>query len=194
MLYVFLAVLAFGVLHVVPALPAVKSRLKAQFGKAYGPLYGILSLLVLVLAIVAFRAAERPQFYDLGRFGMIANFILTLIAFVFAGIFLFRGSWRNALRYPMAIAVSAWGTGHLLANGDGASFVFFGGMMIAAIVHVFLLQQNGGPAPVDIRQGHNMLSVIIGIALYGVMAQAHGALIGVPVVQLPSVQGTGQGG
>jgi uncharacterized membrane protein len=188
MLLVFLAVLLFGVLHVVPGIPGVKASLRARLGKAYGPVYGIALLLALVLAIAAVRTADRQQFYDLGRFGIAANFALTLVAFVFLGIFLFRGSWRNAVRYPMAIAVMLWGSGHLLANGDGASFLFFGGLMIAAIVHVLLLQQDSGAERVAVRQGHNMLSIIFGIALYALMAQAHGTIIGVPVLQLPTAQ------
>ena len=39
------------------------------------------------------------------------------------------------------------------------------------------------PTPV-VRQGHDALSIFAGVALYGMMAQAHGALIGIPVVTL----------
>ena len=41
------------------------------------------------------------------------------------------------------------------------------------------------PSPV-VREGHNLLSILAGFALYGVMVQAHAALIGVPVERVQS--------
>ena len=78
-----------------------------------------------------------------------------------------------------------WATGHLLANGDMASIILFGGFLVYAILHIIIGTANGvRPSPV-VRDGHNLLSVLAGIALYGVMTQLHMALIGVPVFQLP---------
>ena len=111
--------------------------------------------------------------------------LLTLIAFIFLGIFLFRGSWRQTVRFPMAFAAIFWASGHLLANGDLASIILFGGFLAYAVLHMVIGTLNGvRPSPV-VRDGHNLLSVLGGIALYGVMTQLHMALIGVPVFQLP---------
>jgi uncharacterized membrane protein len=181
MILLILAVVAFGILHVVPVLPAVRANLLAKLGRAFGPVYGLTSLLVLVLAVWAFRHADRAQVYTVPDWGRYADFLLTLIGFVFLGIFLFRGSWRGLVRHPMAIAVLFWGAGHLLTNGDSGSLVFFGGLMAAALVHAILVPAK----PSDVRGGHNLMSVLFGVALYAVTAQAHGALIGVPVFTLP---------
>ena len=48
----------------------------------------------------------------------------TTTAYIFVGIFLARGSWRNTLRYPMAIAVLFWAAGHLMANGEVRTVTF----------------------------------------------------------------------
>jgi uncharacterized membrane protein len=178
------ALVLFGIIHIVPALPSAKATLKAQLGKTYGPVYGIASLVALVLIISAFRGADRPELYDPPSWGRHANFGITLLAFICVGIFLFRGSWRNIVKYPMAIAVVLWGVGHLLANGDGATVTLVAGLMIAALVHFVLLRSNVPYVPTDERGGHNMMSVLGGIALYGVMTQLHGVIIGVPVLTL----------
>ncbi len=175
-------VVCFALLHIAPAVPAAKSVLQSTLGKAYGPLYGIGSLALLIAMIWAFRGADRTELYDPPTWGRHANFILTLIAFICIGIFVFRGSWRNDLRFPMALAVWFWGTGHLLANGDSASIILFAGLMTAATVQVLLA--SGRNHETVVRQGHNLLSVLAGIAMYGVFAQLHGVLIGVPVLTL----------
>ena len=182
--------LAFGVLftaalHLVAAAPSLKARIKQRLGeRAYGPLFGIASLIGIAIIVLGWRSSDFVAVYDPPSWGRHANYLLTLIAFVFLGIFLFRGSWRQTLRFPMAFAAIFWATGHLLANGDLASIILFGGFLIYAVLHILIGTLNGvRPTPV-VRQGHNLLSVLGGIALYGVMTQLHVVLIGVPVFQL----------
>ncbi len=84
----------------------------------------------------------------------------------------------------MAIGAIFWSVGHLLANGDLASLILFGGFLVYAVVHIVLGTMNGVRPTPEVRGGHDLLSILAGIALYGVMAQLHGALIGVPVFAL----------
>jgi hypothetical protein len=44
-------------------------------------------------------------------------------------------------------------------------------------------QRDARPSP-DWRPGHDLLSVLAGVALYGVTTQLHGILAGVPVMAL----------
>lgn len=183
--------LGFGVLflavqHLVAAVPSLKARLKGWVGDwAYGPVFGLASLVGIFLIVLGWRSADFVPVYDPPEWGRHANFGLTLIAFICLGIFLFRGSWRQKLRFPMAFAIIFWATGHLLANGDLRSIILFGGLLTYAVLHILIASANGvRPTPV-VRAGHNLLAVLAGVALYAVMAQAHAALIGVPVVQLP---------
>lgn len=175
---------AFGLVHVVPSLPGVKSRLLAMFGKTYGAAYGIVSTLLLVGIIWSFRVADATPLYDPPDWGRFANFGLSLLGFICFGIFLFRGSWRNVLRYPMAIGVVLWATGHLLANGDDRTTLLFAGLAGFAVLHAVFKASAGPFVPSDERAGHNLLSVLGGIAIYGVMTQLHYAVTGMPLVQL----------
>jgi uncharacterized membrane protein len=179
-----LALVVFGYIHLIPALPDLKSDLKHRVGKAYGPLYGVASLASLVLMIAALRHADRIDLYAPPMWGRHANFGLTLAGFLCLGIFLFRGSWRATLRYPMALAIMFWGVGHLLANGDLATVVFVVGLMGLAALQVLLHSRLVPVVTLAPRDGHNLLSLLFGVALYGLMAQLHGVLIGVPVFNI----------
>lgn len=187
MVLLVLALLAFAFVHLIPAIPRAKANAKARFGKAYGPVYGMASLLLLVLALVAFRHAPSVDVYQPALWGAHANMLLTLIGFVFLGIFLFRGTWRNRLKYPMLMAVGFWALGHLLANGDGRSVVFFGGFAVIAGLQVFLSSRLVEWVPSEHRNGHNLLSVLFGIAAYGVVAQLHSVIAGEPVFNLAAI-------
>ena len=182
--FLILAVLGFGIVHVAPSMPAVKSALKHAFGKAYGPLYGIASAVLLGLSIYAFRHAQVENLYAVPEWGRYANFILSLLGFICIGIFLFRGSWRNRLKYPMAIGVVLWAVGHLLANGDKASLVLFVGLAAFAVLHAGIKASLGAYEPTEVRHGHNLLSVLGGIALYGIMTQLHYVIAGMRLVHL----------
>ena len=181
-----LLLIAFTVAHIVPAIPRAKAAVQRRLGKSYGAIYGLTSLVLLVLCIWAMRHAEPGFFYDPPVWGRHANFLFTLVAFIFIGIFIGRGSWRNAVRYPMAIAVCFWATGHLLANGEATRVVFIIGLAAAALLHAFLASRLTQREPSVERGGHNLFSVLMGVALYGLMAQLHGVIIGVPVIDLSS--------
>ncbi len=184
MLFLIFLVILFAIVHALPSHAALKTGLRTVLGRAFGPLYGLLSLVLLVAMIWAYRHSESGIIYDVPNWGRHANFALTLLAFLCLGIFLFRGSWRQKLRYPMAIGVTVWAAGHLLANGDGRSLVFFGGLAAAAILQAALMKGGGERPASDIRQGHNFLSIMAGLALYALMTQLHYAITGMPLVEL----------
>ncbi|MFM8746328.1 MAG: NnrU family protein [Aestuariivirga sp.] len=182
--------LAFGValtaaLHLIAAVPPLKSKLKEAVGaRAYGPVYGLATLAGLAVVVLGWRMADFVPLYGPPSWGRYANFLLTLIGFICLGIFLFRGSLRQKLRFPMAWAVIFWAAGHLLAAGDLAGTILFGGFAVYALLHMIIGTYYGVRPSPERRGGHDLLAVIAGVALYALMAQLHGVLIGIPVVQL----------
>lgn len=179
-----LSVALFAAIHLIPAFPATKARVQAGLGKAYGPAFGIASTLSLVLIVLAWTGADRAAVYDPPDWGFRANLALSFLAFLLVGIFIFRGRLRQIVRLPLAIAVILWATGHLVANGDSASVILFGGLLAYGAVHLAAgISQGYRPTP-EVRQGHDALSILAGIALYGVMIQLHAHLIGVPLFSI----------
>lgn len=178
-------VLVTALMHLVAAVPALKSRLKAAVGeKAYGPVFGIAALAGIAIIVMGWRASPFVPVYDPPAWGWYATFLLTLLAFICLGIFIFRGSLRQKLRFPMAFAASFWSVGHLLGNGDLAGLILFGGFLAYAVAHMAIGLANGVRPTPEVRAGHDLVSVLIGIALFGIMAQLHGALFGVPVFEI----------
>ena len=184
-----MSLLAFGVLlfvalHGVAAVPALKARVRQRVGeRMYGPLFGIASVIALGVIVAGWKAAPFIPVYEPPVWGWYVNYGLTFIGFLFLGIFLFRGSLRQRVRFPMAIATLFWAAGHF-ANGDVASLILFGGLLAGSVAHVGVARANGIYPSAEVRLGHDGLSLIFGAALYGIMTQVHPALIGVPIFVL----------
>lgn len=186
MILLALGVALFSALHLIPALPDLRAAVVARVGqRAYGPLFGSVSILALALVVMGWRMSDFVPVYEPAAWGRYANFGFTLVGFVCLGIFLFRGLLRQRLRFPMGIAVFFWATGHLLANGDMRSLILFGGFLIYAALHISIGALQGVRPTADIRSGHDFLAVMTGVALYGAMTQLHPTLIGVPILSLP---------
>jgi uncharacterized membrane protein len=185
-----LIILAIGVLlilalHALAAVPKLKAAVKLRIGeKAYGPTFGIASLFAIGVIIIGWRSSAFVAIYDPQPFGWYVNYVLTFVGFLCLGIFLFRGTLRQKLRFPMGIAVIFWATGHLFANGDLASLILFGGLLVGSFALIIVASSNGIRPTPEVRIGHDGLSLIFGAAFYGIMTQLHTALIGVPIFVL----------
>jgi uncharacterized membrane protein len=176
--------IAFAMFQASTGHAQMRASLKSVFGRSYGSAHGVLSLILLAGMLWAFRNSYAAPLYTTSDWGWWANWAFSLAGFVCLGIFLFRGSWRNHLRYPMTIGVCLWGVGHLLANGDTRSVIFFGGLMLASTLQTLLNIQSKAFVSGPERQGHNFLSVLFGIALYGITTQLHYALTGMELISL----------
>jgi uncharacterized membrane protein len=185
MIVLALGVAAMAALHLVAAVPEWKQRIKARPGeRLYGPLFAIAALAALAVIVAGWRLAAFVPIYDPPAWGWIANFLLTFVGFLLFGVFLFRGKLRQTLRFPMGLAVIFWTIGHLLVNGDKASLILFGGLLLYAAAHIGIAWTQGVRPSPDVRQGHDPLALLVGAALFVVMTQLHAMLIGVPALVL----------
>lgn len=180
----FFAVALFAVIHLIPAFPSLKARLKDRLGKAYGMLFAAGSIASLVLIVLGWQMADRSVVYDPPAWGFRANLALSFVAFLLLGVFVFRGKARQFLRLPLAMAVVLWATGHLLANGDQASVILFGGLLVYGATHLTAgFAQGFRPSP-EVRQGHDVIALFVGVALYGVAIQMHQHVVGVALFSI----------
>ena len=87
------------------------------------------------------------------------------------------------VRHPQLTSAMLWAVAHLLVNGDLASAVLFGGVLLWAVAEVTVIdRQEGKPALVKPSQslGREGLAIAITLGLYGAVAYVHG-LLGYPV-------------
>ena len=181
-------IVLFALLHGVAAIPQYKGYVKSRTGaRWYGPVFGLASIFAIAVIVLGWRSSLLIPVYDPPPWGWYVNYALTFIAFLCVGIFLFRGSLRQRLRFPMGIATIFWAVGHLFANGDLASLILFGGMLWVAGAHIAVATINGVRPSPEVRIGHDGLSLIFGAALYGIMTQLHMVLIGVPIFAISKV-------
>jgi uncharacterized membrane protein len=184
MFLLVVAVLAFVSIYLLPSLPQYGHRLTQRFGARWSLFHGSASLLSVVLMIAAWRASPAIPLYDPPLWSRIAGFLLVLLAFLCLGIFLFRGRLRQLVRWPWPLAIMLLALGHLLTLGDLAGLVLFGGLFVCGAASVGAsLAEGVRPSP-ECRAGHDLLSVLAGVALYGVTTQLHGIVAGVPVMAL----------
>ncbi len=133
----------------------------------------------VVLMVIGYRsAAFIPVWTPPSFFGHINN-LLMLIAFFLFGMSATTGRLRGVMRHPMLTAVKVWALAHLLANGDLASIILFGGMMAWAVVSVILINRSGPwdrPTPGDAKK--DILLVVITLVMFSLAAGIH-TLLGV---------------
>ena len=142
-------VLLFALLHGVAAVPRYKSYVKSLMGERwYGPVFGLASLFAIAVMVLGWRNSSVVAVYEPPEWGWYVNYVLTFTGFLCLGIFLFRGSYRQRLRFPMGIAVLFWAVGHLFANGDLASLILFGGLLLVTVAHIVVAASMAfAPAP-----------------------------------------------
>lgn len=117
-------------------------------------------------------------------FSFYVHFILSFIGFLFLGIYLCRGSWRNVVRAPLLLCAAFIVLGHLISSPG--QFSLIGKIVLLALcTGGYFFQKRGSSfVPSEVREGHNVFSVLVGAALFALTVQLHSVLFGVPVFQL----------
>lgn len=153
----YLSLIAFVLLHSVPALPAIRNGAIAILGrKTYLLIYSIVSTLLLVWV---FHAALNTPYVELWEpSGGHATVTLVLaplgIFLVLAGLFtpnpasitLRHGDQPGAIvaltRHPVLWGFLFWSGGHLIANGDLRSLILFGGLGLFSAAGFLMLDRR----------------------------------------------------
>ena len=108
---------------------------------------GVMAVLIIgsvVLMVLGYRAADSTVFWGRSPALVGINNLMMLVAFY---IYATGGPgpgkprvWLGTkLRHPQLTGFSIWALAHVLVNGDTASFVLFGGLLVWALVEVALI-------------------------------------------------------
>jgi hypothetical protein len=114
----------------------------------------------------------------------ILNFGLSFAGFLLIGVALCHGSWRNTLRTPYDLAVALIIAGHLFAPQNQAALVVSAAAAIALVGYYIIRLRRSDFKPVDVREGHNIFSLLAGAALFALTVQLHALLFGVAVFRI----------
>jgi uncharacterized membrane protein len=146
----------------------------AMGDKAKGPV-ALAVLGSVVLMVLGYRAAEFVPLWTPPTFLVHVNNLLMIFAF-----YLYAGSGMKTaitrvIRHPQLTAVKTWAVAHLLANGDLASVILFGGLLAWAVVSVIVINraqpewQRNAPVPVQ----KEVMAVVGTVVVVGIVMAIH---------------------
>lgn len=164
--------LAFWVLaHV---FKRVMPEQRAQMGNAGRAIVTVAILGGLALIILGYRSADFVAVWNPPGFLTHINNLAMLGAVFLFGMSATTGRLRGKMRHPQLWAVTVWAAAHLLVNGDLASIVLFGTMLIWAQGEMVLINKAGPwarPAPGAAKK--DIVLVVITLVVYVLISVIH---------------------
>ena len=126
---------------------------RAALGEKGKGLVAVLLVLSVFLMARGYGQAEGPVWWGRSAATTGINNLLMLLAFYLYAADGMGTRVTTWIRHPQLTGFSLWAVAHLLVNGDLASFVLFGGLLVWALVEIMLLNRAGawkrrtGPFP-----------------------------------------------
>ena len=222
-----LAALAWILLHVVVAGP-LRAALVARLGlKAYRGLFSLLSAISLAALIWTYGAAPYVELWAPNAALAVVPLVVMPVALLFlvgslrpsnptmAGPdMVLKGElpvtgFTRITRHPMLWAFSLWAVAHMIANGDAATWLLAGAILITALNGMVSIDRKrkatfgeawqrfeartsiipfAAASAGRTRLGVSdigWLNIIVAAVIYGVLLALHGKLFGVPA--LPNI-------
>jgi len=150
---------------------------RAKMGNGGKGLVTALSLAGLALMIWGYRSAEVVNLWTPPSWTTHLNNLLMLLSVFLFALSHSKGRLRARVRHPMLGAVKVWAFAHLLVNGDLASVLLFGGMLVWAVVSVILINRAEPWVPKTPGEPkRDVMAVVITLVVYGVIVGIHSAL------------------
>ena len=187
----------FFLIHLIPVYQTLRHRLIYGMGKTqYTIAFSLVSLGALYLIARGYGEARAvaPDIWYPPDWTRHITMLLMLAAFIMLAAAYIPSRIRDRLKHPMLAAVKTWALAHLIANGDGASFLLFGGFLMWAVYDRISVGRRKAMGPLGDKPGSlggDIAAVVVGVAAYLLMLfWGHPYLIGVPVlapmVDIPS--------
>ncbi|MEP0942730.1 MAG: NnrU family protein [Rhizobiaceae bacterium] len=162
------------------------AQIAARGETTWKGLYTGASILGLVLLVYGFGTARETAdlLYTPPAWGCSFLMLAMPIALVFfVASQLPMGNLKKRLGHPMLWGTVIWSAGHLLANGDTASVLLFGGFLIWAALDLksaYGRPRGEIPAP---KVWADLAALVIGFAVTAILVMfLHQYLFGVPIV------------
>ena len=120
--------LVFVAIHLLPAAVDLRASLIDRLGEMpYKAVFAGISLLGLVMIVVGKGRADFVPLWQPPLWAKHVTFPLMIGAFVLLPAANMPTNIKRFTRHPMLWGVTLWSIGHLIANGDMASVILFGG-------------------------------------------------------------------
>ncbi len=152
----------------------VAPEARASLGDAGRGIVTAALVVSLGLMIWGYRGTDFIHVWAPPAFMVHINNLLMLIAVFLFGLSATTGSLRGKMRHPQLTSVMVWAVAHLLVNGDLASILLFGTLLIWAVLEVVLInraEEWQRPEPGDPKR--NVILFAITIVVFVVVTALH---------------------
>jgi uncharacterized membrane protein len=184
MLLLVSGIIIFSGIHLVSSFPDLRQRLVNKLGEGpYKGTFAGIALVGLVLIIIGKARADIVPLWEAPGWGRPAALVIMPVAFILlAGAYL-PNNMKRFTSQPMLWGVVIWAVAHLLANGDLASLVLFGGLGAFAVAMMWS-EYTHKAVPSTERQplSKDLITVAAGLLTYCIFLVVHPYLFGAAVI------------
>ncbi len=116
----------------------------------------------IVLMVIGYRGTDIVPVWNPPSFLIHINNLAMLIALFLLSPAPKKGKLASGMRHPMLVGFGVWAGAHLLVNGDLASFLMFGGLLVWAVASARMInaaEPNWAPNPVGTYAKDAMFAV-----------------------------------
>lgn len=114
---------------------------RASMGARGKGLVALVLLVSVVLMVIGFRGAPGIYVWGPPVWATHLNNLLILVAIFMMSPAPRKGRLLNNMRHPMLTGFGLWAIAHLLVNGDLASVLMFGGLLLWAVAEVIAINR-----------------------------------------------------
>lgn len=184
MTYLITGLLLFAGIHLLPTGVALRQRLILRLGEnAYKGLFSLIALAGIVLMVMGYSNTGKIAVYQPLSELRPLTFVLMAIAMVLFAAANMPTNIKRFTRHPMLWGLVLWSIAHLLANGDKAALLLFGGLGVYGLLGMLSGNRRGA-----LKQQHKVplvketMTVAAGLVVYVVFIAMHQRLFGVAVI------------
>ncbi len=170
-------------IHLLPGFTGLRQHLVNRLStQTYQGIFSLISLAGLILIVVGMSRAEFQPLWQPPAWSNNLTFMLMLPALVLPVAAYLPSNIKRFTPHPMLWGVVFWSAGHLMANGDLASLILFGGFGLYALFDVASANRRGATKQThSVAVGHDFLVIVVGLVIYVVLANLHSYLFGAAI-------------
>jgi uncharacterized membrane protein len=180
-LWLIAGLVLFLGIHVFSSLRPARARVVARLGEGiYKGFYSLASLAGFGLIVAGMGRAPHIRLWDPPGWSHYAAIWFMPFALVLLAASFIPGNLKRLTAHPMLWAFTLWALVHLLANGDLAGLLLFGGFGLYSLYAMWSQNQRGArPSQARKPIAGDIGAVIVGLVAYALLLRFHISLFGV---------------
>ena len=169
--------------HVFSSMRSARGHLIARLGEGpYKGIYSLLSVAGFALIVAGVGRAPTIHLWNPPEWGRNTALWFMPFALILLSAAFIPGNLKRLTAHPMLWSITLWALVHLLANGDLAGLLLFGGFGLYSL-YAMWSQNRRGARPAQTRRAiaGDIATIVAGLVAYALLLRFHASLFGVAV-------------